>query len=499
MKVRSSGILLHITSLPSAYGIGDLGPSAYTFVDFLKRTDQSLWQLLPLNPTNMAHANSPYSSNSAYAGNPLLISPDILVEDGFLKKKDLKNSETFRDDRVDYQHVTSFKNKLLNTAFEQFTTKKSKPPEYEQFCADESSWLDDFVLFTALKQKFKGAVWGDWQWEIRDRQEHALETLRHELEVEINRQKFYQFLFFKQWNALKNYTNDHNITLFGDIPIYVNYDSADVWSHPDIFKLNGNKKPVAVAGVPPDLFSSTGQLWGNPVFNWDELEKTGFHWWLQRIRHNLKQFNMLRIDHFRGLVAYWEVPAYEKTAVNGRWVEVPVNEFINSISRTFPNLPLVAEDLGVITPDVRETMQKYEIPGMKVLLFAFFNKMEKSPYIPHNHVKNCIVYTGTHDNNTVRGWFEQEANEADRLRVFDYIGKTISVDEIAWEFIRMAMMSIANVIIIPMQDVLSLGGEARMNKPATSNSNWEWRLLEKLITPDIENRLKHTTHIYDRT
>ncbi len=498
MKVRSSGILLHITSLPSPYGIGDLGPSAYSFVDFLKRTDQSMWQLLPLNPTNMAHANSPYSSNSAYAGNPILINPDMLVESGFLKRKDLKNNETFKENRVDYHHVTSFKYGLLNSAFEQFSSKTRKPAEYEKFCSEESYWLNDYALFVALKQKFNGAVWGDWPWELRDRQKHALDTVNSELELEVTRQRFYQFLFFNQWNKLKTYTNDHNITLFGDIPIYVNYDSADVWTNPEIFKLNEHKKPFAVAGVPPDLFSSTGQLWGNPVFNWDKLLETEFHWWSQRIRHNLKQFNLLRIDHFRGLVSYWEVGAHEKTAVNGRWVDVPVTEFMNTISKTFPSLPLVAEDLGIITPDVREVMSKYAIPGMKVLLFAFFEKMEKGPYIPHNHVKECIVYTGTHDNNTVRGWFEKEASEADRQRLFDYTGKTISPDEISWEFIRMAMMSIANTIIIPLQDVLSLGNEARMNRPATSNGNWEWRFTDKEITTEVESRLKHMTNIYGR-
>jgi len=498
MKVRSSGILLHVTSLPSPYGVGDLGPSSYEFVDFLGRTDQSIWQLLPLNPTDMAHANSPYSSNSAYAGNPLLINPEFLIEDGLLKKKDLNLSEQFDGNRIDYHKTTEFKNRILNIAFNKFHSKNRKPVEYEQFCSEEAYWLDDFALFVALKQKFNGRVWSDWPWEIRDREKNSIETLRNELQDELIRQKFYQYLFFKQWNALKLYANNNNVTLFGDIPIYVNYDSADVWSNPEIFKLNGEKKPVAVAGVPPDLFSSTGQLWGNPVFNWERLKETGFHWWLQRIRHNLKQFNLLRIDHFRGLVAYWEVGAQERTAVNGRWVDVPVTEFLNTISKSFPSLPLVAEDLGVITSDVRETMNKYSIPGMKVLLFAFFDGMEKGPYIPHNHVKDCIVYTGTHDNNTVRGWFEQEASQADQQRIFDYLGRTVSADEISWEFIRMAMMSIANVIIIPLQDILALGTGARMNRPATANGNWEWRLQQDQITPDIESRLKHMTHLYGR-
>jgi len=498
MKVRSSGVLLHITSLPSPYGIGDLGPSAYAFVDFLNRTNQSIWQLLPLNPTNMAHANSPYSSNSAYAGNPLLIDPEQLVSDGYLKKKELNADDIRNTSRIDYKQATQFKEKILSSAYNQFASKNRKPVEYKQFCSEESLWLDDFTLFVALKKKFNGQIWGDWHWEIRDRKPDALETLRNELEEEITRQKFYQYLFFKQWYRLKQYTNNNNVTMFGDIPIYVNYDSADVWANPHIFKLNEQKKPVAVAGVPPDLFSTTGQLWGNPVFDWDRLRANGFKWWVDRVKHNLKQFNLIRIDHFRGLVAYWEVAAHERTAVNGRWVDVPVNDFLDTISKIFPNLPLVAEDLGLITPDVREAMNKYSIPGMKVLLFAFFDGMEKGPYIPHNHIKDCIVYTGTHDNNTVRGWFENEASEEDKKRVFEYTGRTISADEISWEFIRMAMMSISNVIITPMQDILSLGTDARMNTPATSNGNWEWRLEENQITPDIEGRLKNMTRLYGR-
>lgn len=499
MKIRTSGILMHVTSLPSPYGIGDLGPSAFVFVDFLKRTRQSVWQILPLNPTNVMHASSPYSSNSAFAGNPILINPDLLVQDGFIRKKDIKKTDSINANRVDYQRATTLKTDILDEAFKKFTSVKRKPVEYEQFCLDESYWLDDFTLFVALKQKYNGTVWGDWPGEIRDRKEAVLAQLRKELQPEISRQKFYQYLFFRQWNALKAYANDRKITLFGDIPIYVNYDSADVWTNPDIFKLNGEKKPASVAGVPPDLFSLTGQLWGNPVFHWDRLRETDFRWWVERIRHNLKQFNLLRIDHFRGLVAYWEIESKEKTAVNGRWVKVPGNELLNTLTKSFPGLPLVAEDLGVITPDVREMMHRYSIPGMKVLLFAFFKGMENSPYIPHNHIKDCIVYTGTHDNNTVRGWFETEANETDKQRLFDYLGKTFTENEVSWEFIRMAMMSVANVIIIPMQDILSLGGDARMNRPATSNGNWEWRLREDQLTHGIEKRLKHMTQIFGRS
>jgi 4-alpha-glucanotransferase len=498
MKVRSSGVLLHITSLPSPFGIGDAGPTARAFVDFLRRTRQSVWQLLPLNPTDTAHANSPYSSNSAFAGNPLLIDPGGLVADGYLTKSDLKGTEPFRSDRVDYSKAGDYKYRLLHRAFERFSAKSRKPLEFEQFCAEESFWLDDYSLFAVLKAKHNGSVWGDWTGGVRDREAGALESARTELHNETLQHRFYQFLIFKQWRELKRYANDRNISLFGDIPIYVNYDSADVWANPDLFKLDVRKKPAAVAGVPPDLFSSSGQLWGNPVFNWERMRETEYRWWLQRLRHNLKLFDLLRIDHFRGLVAYWEVGAGEPTAANGRWVEAPAENFLNTVSKTFPNLPLIAEDLGVITPDVREIMRRYAIPGMKVLLFAFFEKMETSPYIPHNHIRDCIVYTGTHDNNTVRGWFEREAGDADRRRLFDYLGRSIPVEDVAWEFIRMAMMSPANGIIIPMQDVLSLGAEARMNRPATDRGNWEWRMGEDQITVDVEERLSHFTELYNR-
>jgi 4-alpha-glucanotransferase len=498
MNVRSSGILLHITSLPSRYGIGDLGPGAYRFVDFLKRSKQSIWQLLPLTPTSMSHANSPYSSNSAFAGNPILISPDLLVEEGWIRKKDIAGDLSYSDERVDYHAVSDFKYSLLNRAFGQFNAKARKPFDYEQFCRQEEYWLDDFALFVALKTKYNGAVWGDWPWQVRDRLPDTLAALHEEQVEEITRQKFYQFLFFRQWQALKRYANDHAVTLFGDIPIYVNYDSSDVWTNPGIFKLNEHKKPIAVSGVPPDIFSATGQLWGNPVFDWDALRATGFRWWSERVRHNLKLFNLMRIDHFRGLIAYWEVDAHERTAVNGRWVGVPTDEFLTTLTRMFPNLPLVAEDLGIITPDVKEVMHRYGIPGMKVLLFAFFDGMEKGPYIPHNHTKESIIYTGTHDNNTVRGWFETEASEEDKKRIFDYVGREMPAEDIAWEFIRMAMMSVGNIIIVPMQDVLALGPEARMNRPATLDGNWEWRVRSEQLSSILEDRLRDMTLLHGR-
>jgi 4-alpha-glucanotransferase len=498
MKIRGSGILLHITSLPSPFGIGDLGPAAYRFVDFLKETHQSAWQVLPLNPTNSAHANSPYSSNSAFAGNPLLISPELLVETGLLFKKDLEGRKDPRQDRIDYGSVEGFKYGLLQNAFDRFQKTKKLEAEFETFCLHESYWLDSFALFVAIKKKFNDTIWGNWPWEYRDRAPEVMETIRKELRIEIKREKFFQFLFFRQWAALKRYANERGITLFGDIPIYINYDSADVWTNPELFKLNGEKKPEFVAGVPPDMFSETGQLWGNPVFDWEALKETGFLWWMKRVQHNLTLINLMRIDHFRGFVAYWEVPGHENTAVNGKWVTAPVYDFLKTLYKYFPNVPLIAEDLGVITPDVREIMNHFSIPGMRVLLFAFFENMPQSAYIPHNHIQESVVYTGTHDNNTVRGWFEKEASGEDKKRVFEYIGREVAAEEVAWEVVRLAMMSVANLVIIPMQDILCLGEEARMNKPGTLEGNWEWRLSEKHMTDKLKTDLAAITRTYGR-
>ncbi len=498
MKIRGSGILLHITSLSSPFGIGDLGPAAYRFVDFLNETHQSAWQVLPLNPTNPAHGNSPYSSNSAFAGNPILISPEILVDDGLLRKKDIEIGLKLRADRVDYGGVEAFKYSILALAFDRFLRTKKLEAEFETYCLHESYWLDPFAMFSALKRKFNNAVWGDWDWQLRDRIEGPMAEVRSELSGEIKREKFYQFLFFRQWAELKKYANERGITLFGDIPIYINYDSADVWTNPDLFKLNNSRKPVAVAGVPPDIFSDTGQLWGNPVFDWDRLKETGFLWWMKRVQHNLTLINLMRIDHFRGLVAYWEVPAHEQTAVNGRWVEAPVYDFLKTLYKYFPNVPLVAEDLGVITPDVREILTHFNIPGMRVLLFAFFENMPRSSYIPHNHISECVVYTGTHDNNTVRGWFDKEASDADRKRVIEYLGKSVTGDDVSWEVVRLAMMSVANLVVIPMQDILGLGEDGRMNKPGTLSGNWEWRLTPDQLDAALREKLAAITVTYGR-
>jgi 4-alpha-glucanotransferase len=492
---RGSGILLHITSLPSPSGIGDLGLWAYRFADFLAETKQSFWQILPLNPTDPVYGNSPYHSISAFASNPLLISPELMVRDGLLDRAEL---ETLPNrGKVDYEAVIAHKRGFFRQAYERFK-ERGRNHEYERFCSENSYWLEDFALFIALKSHFDGKAWNEWPGEIRDREPEVLESLKEELCDRIGMEKFLQYIFIQQWNSLKGYCNQRCIQIIGDIPIYVDYDSADLWTNPEIFKLDDEKKPYVVSGVPPDYFSETGQLWGNPVYRWDVLRERGYDWWVQRLEHNLKLFDYVRIDHFRGLVAYWEVPAGEETAIDGEWVEVPVVDFLSKLTRRFSCLPIIAEDLGLITPDVREIMQLFDFPGMKVLLFAFGEGLPTNPYIPHNVVRNCVLYTGTHDINTVRGWFEGEATPADKERLFQYLGREVPVEDLHWELVRLAMMSVANSVITPMQDLLGLGEDARMNLPATSEGNWGWRLSSEQLTSSLARKLLEMTEICGR-
>lgn len=497
MEERGSGILLNITSLPSPYGIGDLGPWAYRFADFLTEAKQGFWQILPLNPTDPAYGNSPYHSISAFAGNPLLISPEGMVEEGLLAEGNFEPLPPYPKGRVDYNAVIAYKRKIFHLAYECFKEIKEHD-DYEQFCSENAHWLGDFALFVALKGHFRGQAWSEWPVEVRDRQSEALQALNQEIKDNIEKEKFLQYLFFHQWFALKEYCNQRGIQLIGDIPIYVDYDSVDVWTHPEIFKLDDDMRPVALAGVPPDYFSETGQLWGNPVYRWDVLKERGYDWWVQRMAHTLNLFDVVRVDHFRGLVAYWEVPAGESTAIDGRWVEAPAYDFLSTLLKHFPSLPVIAEDLGVITPDVREVMHHFELPGMKILLFAFSEDHPMHPYLPHTYEKNSVVYTGTHDNNTVRGWFEKEVKPKDKERLFHYLGREVPMDELHWELIRLAMMSVARLVIIPMQDILGLGTEARMNRPATGEGNWEWQLLPEQVTPALAERLRDMTETYGR-
>jgi 4-alpha-glucanotransferase len=493
---RGSGILLHLTSLPSPFGIGDLGPSAYRFADFLAKAGQSYWQVLPLNPTDTAHGNSPYSSISALAANPLLISPELLVQDGYLSESDTTSPPEFPERQVDYPAVTRYKKRLMAAAYDNF--KEDRREDYHRFCSDHSHWLDDFSLFKAAKAHFDGRMWSEWPQPIVDRDPRAVAELYETLRDGIDREKFLQYVLFKQWFALKEYCNQKGVEIIGDIPIYVSYDSVDVWTDPEIFKLDENKRPAAVAGVPPDYFSPTGQLWGNPVYHWDHLRRTGFAWWLRRMEHTLKLYDLVRVDHFRGLVAYWEVPAGEKTAVNGSWVEVPVEDFFNSLRDRFPALPIIAEDLGVITDEVREVMTRYGFPGMKVLMFAFGDDDPDHPYLPHNYGEHSVVYTGSHDNNTVCGWLDNELPEKGKDRLLAYIGRELPDEDIPREMIRLAMMSVSELAVTPMQDLLGLGEEDRMNRPATADGNWGWRLLPDQASVEQAQKLMKLTKIYGR-
>jgi len=497
MKKRASGILLHITSLPSKYGIGDLGPQAYRFVDFLVEARQSYWQTLPLNPPTHVKNPSPYNCLSAFAGNTLLISPELLYRQGLLNRNDIQNTPPFVEGRVEFHSVISYKARLLNTAFENF---RNTPPDsnYEAFCSDNNVWLEDYTKFVALKKYFDFSSWCDWPAELRDKRNGAIESLNQQLQDVIDKEKFLQYTFFKQWLSLKDYCNQHGIQIIGDIPIYVAYESADVWAHPDIFKLTEAKRPIAVSGVPPDLFSRTGQLWGNPIYNWQVLKKRDYSWWIQRIKHNLALFDIVRIDHFRGFIAYWEVPANHKTAKGGKWRDGPKQDFFNILFKHRPFPPIIVEDLGYITAEVREFIEKFQLPCMKVLLFAFGGEPLDNPYLPHSYRRNSVVYTGTHDNNTIKGWFEKEAKPRQKKELFNYIGHKAPIGQMHWELIRLAMSSVANTVIIPMQDVLGLGWEARMNRPATIKGNWRWRLEPGQITSSIKQKLAKMAEIYAR-
>ncbi len=497
LERRGSGVLLHVTSLPSDWGIGDLGPGALRFVDFLAESSQRIWQVLPLNPTNTANGNSPYDSISAFGSNPLLISPDLLIEEGLLNRDEVGPVPGFPRGRIDYVAVTSFKQRLFCLVQSRFRGTGQRE-DFERFCADNEDWLDGLSMFVALKEKFEGRPWHEWPADLRDRDSGSLAAARESLADRIEQERIIQYLVEKQWIALRQACNERNVHIFGDLPIYVSPDSVDVWTHPELFKLDEEKRPTAVAGVPPDYFSETGQRWGNPVYRWDVLRETGYSWWMRRLERNLHLFDIVRIDHFRGFEAYWEIPAEEPTAIRGEWIPGPGDDFFQAMLERFPYLPIVAEDLGTITREVRELMARFDLPGMKLLVFAFSDDLAANPYVPHNHVKNCLIYTGTHDNNTVRGWFEKELTAADKGRLFRYLGREVGLETIHEEMIRLAMMSVANTAILPMQDLLGLGEEARMNRPASTEGNWQWQLLPEQLGPDLAQALKEMTETYGR-
>jgi len=498
MSKRSSGILLHITSLPSKFGIGDLGPAAYRFVDFLAEAGQSCWQVLPLNPTDMICGNSPYSSISAFAGNTLLVSPESLAHQGLLSDADLSDAPNFDEGVCDYAGVTGFKERMLDRAYRNFLRDGKDKAGFEGFCEEHAGWLDDYALFVAIKRRLDGSVWSDWPPELRDREASCILAVSKELAEEIHKEKYCQYLFLKQYFFLRDYCRDKGARLIGDIPIYVSYDSAEVWKRPEVFKLGRDGKPQVVAGVPPDYFSKTGQLWGNPVYDWEEMRRDGFEWWLGRMAYNLHLFDVVRVDHFRGLVNFWEVPAGQKTAIDGHWCDVPTDDFFTALRGRFGDLPIIAEDLGLISEEVRGAIDALGFPGMKILLFAFGDDDPKHPYLPRNFQPNCVVYTGTHDNNTARGWFEGEATLDERRRFEEYAGVKITADNVSREMMRLAMESVADTAIIPMQDVLGLGGECRMNRPAQANGNWVWRLKASDVTSDTTSFLKDMTQNTNR-
>ncbi len=501
IKQRSSGLLMHISSLPSRFGIGDLGPQAYQFADLLVKNDQHIWQVLPLNPTELKYGNSPYHSCSAFAGNPLLISPELLYQEGLLNKEDLNNSYLLEQKNIDFANVYPLKKKLTEKACYAFEQLPKLQKEFDYFCQRQTYWLDDFVLFEVLRSHYPDREWNDWPVAIRERDSDALKSIQKKMAKKIKKYKITQFLFFKQWNKLKNYCHQKNINIIGDMPIYITYHSADVWAHPELFKLDRNKKPQFKAGVPPDYFSKNGQLWGNPVYRWPTHRKEKFHWWIQRIRHNLELVDLLRIDHFRGLVAYWEIPTKEKTAVNGHWINGGGHHFFQMLTRQFPDLPFIAEDLGVITEDVVQIIEQLGLPGMRILLFGFDESFPHNLHLPHNYRANCIIYTGTHDNNTVQGWLQKEIKPSQKRNLNKYLGKTIRTANAHWDLIRMAQASVGYLAVIPVQDILGLGADARMNYPSHADSNWQWRLTPEHMTKMIEYalpRLKELTQIYGR-
>jgi 4-alpha-glucanotransferase len=493
---RTSGILLHPTSFPSRFGIGDFGPEARQFVQFLADSDQQTWQILPLSPTGFG--NSPYMCYSALAGNPLLISPDRLREDGLLQDEDFWNLPWFNPDRVEYDRVAATKLPLLRKACDTFAAQATpeQKTQFEQFCTQKAEWLDDYALFMALKREQNGESWHRWEPQLANREPGALAQARDRLAADLFFEKFLQYVFYQQWSEIKAFANDRGIQIIGDIPIYVAHDSADVWANPENFCLDPETgEPALMAGVPPDYFSETGQLWGNPVYNWEHLQKTDFRWWIQRFRSMLDSVDQIRIDHFRGFEAYWAVKQGEETALNGEWIEAPGKEFFETLKQELGKLPILAEDLGVITPEVEALRDYFDFPGMKILQFAFGSD-PTNPFLPFNYPRNCVVYTGTHDNDTTVGWYEK-LSDYERENLLNYVGG-VTGEGIHWELIRLALSTVANMAILPYQDVLGLGSDARMNFPSKGEGNWEWRYRSEAINDEMRDRLKHLTRAFGR-
>ncbi len=502
---RSSGILLHPTSLPGRFGVGDLGGEAYRFVDWMAAAGQTFWQLMPLGPTG--YGDSPYSAFSAFAGNINLVSPEKLVESGLLKDSDIERPPDLPAGRVDYGKVIEYKRGLLEKANHNFMSKLREGGDlrrdYDGFLDFASVWLDDWALFAALKDEYKGEPWNTWAAALARREPAAVEAARTSFAESIEAHRFFQYVFFQQWLKLKKYANERGVRVIGDMPIFVAHNSADVWAKPELFKLKEDGSPEAVAGVPPDAFSRTGQLWGNPIYDWTRMRRDGFGWWVARVRETLKIVDVVRLDHFRGFAAYWEVPADHETAEHGRWVDAPGRELFETLKSALGGeLPIVAEDLGTITPDVHRLRDDFGFPGMRVLQFAFGGDPHDT-HLPHEYTHNTVAYTGTHDNDTVVGWFEQrsragasEGERRERELCLKYLGTDGS--EIHWDFIRAAQMSVAALAVAQLQDVLGLPSDARMNTPASAQGNWGWRFTQGALTDSLAARLREMTAMYGR-
>jgi 4-alpha-glucanotransferase len=494
-EYRGAGLLLHVTSLPSRYGIGDVGPAAFEWIDRLSDAGQSWWQALPLGPTG--YANSPYQALSSFAGNWLLISPDALIEQGLLRPADCEG-RSFPAEFVDYDAVTTFKQSLVETAWSNFSrgTSPGLRPSYERFCTSQAHWLDDYALFRALKIRYNGAFYLDWPLELVQRVPRALAKARQELDAEIQKVCFAQFLLFTQGGRLKEYAHAKGVRLIGDLPFFVSPDSSDVWANPEFFQLDERHRPRFVAGVPPDYFSAQGQLWGNPVYDWDTLKRSGYRWCLDRLRALVEHVDVIRLDHFRAFAAAWHVLAGAPTAQSGDWVSGPGADFLEAVKREFGGLPFIAEDLGMITPDVPALRDRYQLPGMRVLQFGFDGD-SKNPHLPNNYVHNSVAYTGTHDNNTTRGWFEALPDGQKQI-IWNYLGRSDDGSKVTAALMRVAWSSPAALSIAPLQDLLDLGAEARMNVPGRAEGNWRWRCTANMLSGPAFGWLNDLTRTSNR-
>ena len=492
--MRKSGILLPISSLPSKYGIGTFSKEAYEFVDKLKEANQSIWQILPLGPTG--YGDSPYQSFSTFAGNPYFIDLDELVNEGILTEEECSNYDWGSNDQyIDYEKIYLSRFKILKIAYER--SKINENEAFRAYCENNNWWLDDYALYMAIKDSYNGKSWIEWDSNIRTRESEAIDKYKEELKDDINFYKYQQYIFSCQWTKLKAYANEKGIKIVGDIPIYVALDSADTWSNLELFQLDKDGIPVSVAGCPPDAFSATGQLWGNPLYDWEYSRNTNHEWWIKRIEYSFKLYDVVRIDHFRAFDEYYSIPYGEDTAINGSWKKGPGIELFNTIKEKLGDVDIIAEDLGFLTETVKQLLDDTGYPGMKVLQFAFDSR-EDSDYLPHNYTKNCIVYTGTHDNNTIKGWYKEISSEDKQMSV-DYINNKYSKeDEIHWDFVCLAMRSVADTCIIPVQDYLGLDSEARINTPSTLGNNWNWRMNKGSLSKDIIEKIRMLTKLYGR-